>query len=499
MIPILTAQQIRALDAHTITHEPITSIDLMERACRAFTGWFTQHFDATKKIGIVCGTGNNGGDGLGVARQLVDWGYSVTVWVVKGTGKPSIDFEKNAERLVKLISITEIKDIPHHDIFSGIDILIDAIFGSGLSRPAEGIYARVIECVNAANAVKVAIDVPSGLYVDSAANGQFVQATYTVSFQLPKLVFFLPQYYPAVGQWTIVDIGLRKDFVRAQKTSFYYLTKKYCKKLLRSRKTFDHKGSYGHALLIAGSLGKIGAALLSTRALLRTGVGLVTVQLPRCGYSVIQTSVPEAMVLVDKHEDFITRCVSIDHYTVVGIGPGLGMAPETCDAFAKLLETATRPLVIDADALNMLALDKTLLSRIPKGSILTPHPKEFERLVGSWENDFDRLKKQQELAHRLQAVIILKGAFTSIATPAGEVFFNSTGNPGMATAGSGDVLTGILTSLLAQGYPAREAAQLGVFIHGLAGDLAANEMGMNSLIASDIVSSLPRAFKRLMD
>ncbi|MBA4058733.1 MAG: NAD(P)H-hydrate dehydratase, partial [Marivirga sp.] len=329
--------------------------------------------------------------------------------------------------------------------FTDRRILIDAIFGSGLTRPVTGIYAQVIQCINNAKAHKISVDIPSGLMADAPSTGPVVKADFTISFQLPKLSFFFPQYYPFVGEWTLVDINLSKEFIREAETKHFLLTQKGCRKILRKRHKFDHKGTFGHALLIAGSYGKMGAVILSSRAALRAGLGLLTVHIPRAGYSILQTAVPESMVSVDTHEDFFTHEPELTDYSVIGIGPGIGRAPETVMAFRAVLEQFKRAMVIDADALNILGENRELLALVPPGSILTPHPREFERLVGKWNDDFERLEKQRQLASQLQSVIVLKGAFSSITSPDGMVYFNSTGNPGMATGGTGDVLTGILT------------------------------------------------------
>jgi ADP-dependent NAD(P)H-hydrate dehydratase / NAD(P)H-hydrate epimerase len=499
MIRILNTKQIRALDAHTILHEPVPSIDLMERACRAFVSWFVQRIDATKKIGIVCGTGNNGGDGLGIARMLHDWGYPVKVWVVRGAVPETADFKKNLERIKDRPEISEIVTASDQGLFRDRDIMIDAIFGSGLSRPAEGIYAQAIRCMNETNAVRIAIDVPSGLSADQPSAGEIVKAHYTVSFQLPKLAFFLPGSHPFTGEWVTVDIGLNKNFIRESETSHFQVTRKDAARIIRPRKKFDHKGTFGHALIIAGSYGKIGAAVLASRAVLRSGAGLLSVHVPACGYSILQTALPEAMVSTDAHEHFFTKAPALEKYSTIGIGPGIGQEPATVKALAEVLENFRKPVVIDADGLNILGANPALMKLIPENSVLTPHPKEFERLVGKWENDFIRLEKQKHLAAQLKCVIALKGAYSSIATPEGKVYFNSTGNPGMAKGGSGDVLTGILTALLAQGYSAEETAILGVYLHGLAGDIGSQEKGTYALIATDLVEFLPQSFKSIVN
>jgi len=494
VLKILTPQQIKDLDAATIQQEGIQSIELMERACHEFVKWLAEKFDSTKKIGIICGTGNNGGDGLGIARILVEWGYSVRVWIIEG--KETEDFKINRQRLPAKITPTLFDESSNEKIFSGNDILVDAIFGSGLSRPADGIYQKAIERFNAHTCVHIAIDIPSGMFADKHSSGPIIKAEYTISFQLPKLAFLFPENDQFVGDWSIVDIGLSKSFAKKCETSFFYLTKRSIRKLLKVRSTFEHKGDHGKALLIAGSYGKMGACVLSSRACLRSGIGLLTVHVPTLGYSIIQSSVPEAMASVDINDHFFSESPILDSFNVIGIGPGIGKAEQTVRALKKVLESG-KPMVIDADALNILSENSALLYIIPKGSILTPHPKEFERLVGSWKNDFERLEKQIQFAKEIKSVVILKGAYTSIATPDGKVYFNSTGNPGMATGGTGDVLTGILTGLLAQKYTQETAAILGVYLHGLSGDLAARDGSLNTIIASDLIEYLPQAYRFL--
>jgi ADP-dependent NAD(P)H-hydrate dehydratase / NAD(P)H-hydrate epimerase len=496
MMKILNTEQMREWDAYTIQHEPVPSIDLMERASKTFVQWFTEKFDASKKVGIICGTGNNGGDGLAIARILKEWNYPVKVWIVKGDVKETVDFKANLEKLGSKIPAYEIKQSSDQGLFHDRDVLIDAIFGSGLSRPADGIYAQAIRCINRTNAVRIAVDIPSGLLADRPSSGEVVQANYTVTFQAPKLSFFFPQSQVYTGEWTCVDIGLNKPFVKETNTPYSFVTKRGAKSILKLRHKFAHKGEHGKALLIAGSYGKMGACILAARATLHSGVGLLTLHVPRSGYAIVQTAVPEAMASVDSNEQLFTECPSLESYQVIGIGPGIGRDDSTAAALRKTIASG-KPLVIDADALNILSEHRDLLRAIPSGSILTPHPGEFERLVGKWNDDFERLHKQIELAKETKATIILKGAHSSIATPEGKVFFNSTGNPGMATGGSGDVLTGILTGLLAQGYTAEEASILGVYLHGLSGDLVTQERSVYSLTASDLISFLPLAFRAL--
>ena len=490
---ILSTKQIRELDAYTIQHEPVASIDLMERASRAFTDWFTLHVDTAKKIAVVCGTGNNGGDGLAIARLLDDWGYSVKVWIVRGGVPESPDFKINYSKLPGRVLKTEIKSEGDRFSLDDSEVIVDAVFGSGLSRPPEGLYAHVIGVMNAAPALRVSVDIPSGLMADTHSSGSIVRAHYTISFQLPKLAFLLPENYPYTGEWVTVDIGLSKKFLREVSTLYSYTTLKEVAKLLKVRSKFDHKGAFGHALLISGSYGKMGAAVLASKAALRAGLGLLTVHVPACGYTILQTAVPEAMADIDDDQFVFSKAPDLQRYDTLGIGPGLGQDARTVKALGRTLEDFQKPVVLDADALNILGANRQLLHLVPAGSILTPHPKEFQRLTGPWKDDFERLEMQKQLATSLKSVVVLKGAYTSIA--AGDaVHFNSTGNPGMATGGTGDVLTGMLTGLLAQNYSAAEAAITGVFLHGLSGDLAADGLGTDSILATDLIENLPNAF-----
>ncbi len=497
MVKILSSKEIHELDRHTIEEEGIPSVDLMERACKAFTAWFAVRYRPGKRIGVVCGTGNNGGDGLGIARLLSIEGYQVQVMVVTQAGKPTSDFEINRNRLPSQIPCTDWNDSYSESLFSGVDIIIDALLGSGLSRPLEGTLERVVSMMNETSAIKIAVDIPSGLLMDRPSEGVIFKAHRTVSFQLPKLAFFMPSNAPYVGEWSLVDIGLSATFLSNQSCQHFLVTESDISKLFIPRKRFSHKGNFGHALLIAGSSGMMGACVLSSKAALRAGVGLLTAHIPKSEKNILPIAVPEALTEYDDNETCFSGISSPEKYSTIGIGPGLGKQKETLQGLTQLLESYRKPMVLDADALNLLAENAHLLHLIPTGSILTPHPKEFERLAGAWKDDFERLEKLRKLSIDLKSVIILKGAFTTIATPDGKIFFNPTGNPGMATGGSGDVLTGILTAMLSQGYSSVDASVISVYLHGLAGDLAARELGMISLIASDIINFVPKAFLQI--
>ena len=489
---ILSASQIRELDAYTIQNEPVSSLDLMERAARAFVCWLCARYDNRQKIVIFCGKGNNGGDGLAVGRLLSGKGYQVSVYVVHYTQKGSEDFQANLNQLGDFLAIHDIRHTDDIPALPADDLLIDALLGSGLSRPASGLLEKVIDALNTSPAEVLSIYIASGLYMDkvNAESDPIVKPDHTVSFQLPKLAFMMPHNESFVGKWHVVDIGLSETCIENTATPYYFTDAKTAKHLIRAREKFSHKGTFGHALLLAGSYGKMGAAQLSGGACLRSGVGLLTVHVARCGYTIMQIALPEAMVSVDMDENLITTLPELDAYSAIGVGPGLGKEPQTLKALEELLDTAKVPMVWDADALNLLSENPDLLKKLPEGTLITPHPKEFERLAGKSSDDYDRLERARRFAQDHTLIVCLKGAHTAVIFPDGSVHFNATGNSGMATGGSGDVLTGILTSLLAQKYPPQDAARLGVYQHGVAGDRAARLRTKVSMIASDIVENL---------
>ncbi len=494
---ILNAAQIKELDTFTIENEPIESIKLMERAATAFVRWFTEKFRKEQKVVLFCGSGNNGADGLAIARMLLQKMFEVEIYHVTSSSKTtSPNFQINEEQLSHLGVITPIatlKDIPNltNDI-----VLIDALFGSGINKPLEGIYTDVIAAINTANATVVAVDMPSGLYMDTQnESSTIVKADYTISFQVPKLAFMLPQHQEYVGDWYILYIGLSRAFIEEAKTTYYYSDENLIRNLIQKRSKFSHKGNYGKALIVAGSYGMMGAAVICAKGCLRSGTGLVKAYVPEAGFFILQNDLPEVIVLTDPNAEIITTLPDLTEFSAIGIGPGLGEHKETVAAFEKLLNTTKLPLVIDASALNILSKNKALLDKIPVNSILTPHFVEFERLFGKVENDYERLEKTKAFCKQQHVYMVLKGAHSAIVNPEGIVYFNSTGNPGMAKAGSGDVLTGIITGLLAQGYSSQDASLLGVFLHGYAGDAAARKLSQQSMLASDIVDGITYFFK----
>ncbi len=501
-LKILPVEKIREADAFTIAHEPIRSVDLMERAAEACFRWVSKKVKQDRQIRIICGMGNNGGDGLALARMLCNQGYETDVQIIRHTATPSADFSANFELLGDLpgIVITDVfESDPEIDVGED-DIVIDALLGSGLNKPVTGFIASVIGQINNSNALVIAIDIPSGLFADVAADHKkqvIVKADYTLTFQMPKLAFLMAENEIYTGRWKVLDIGLHPEYLEKAECSNFMVEKADCRNLYRPRSVFSHKGNFGHALLIAGSTGKMGAAVLAAKACLRSGVGLLTTHIPGDGFLIMQTSVHEAMVSIDPDDFRFSALPVLDIYDAIGIGPGIGMASETQAALKLLIQQSSVPLVLDADALNILGENKTWISFLPPGSILTPHPKEFERLAGPTSNHFDRLEMLRVFAMRFKLYVILKGANTAIACPDGNIYFNPTGNPGMATGGSGDVLTGIILGLLSSGYPTRDACILGTWLHGKSGDLAAKKISQEAMLPGDMIKMLGKSFKKI--
>ncbi len=494
---IFSAAQIKKWDAFTIANEPITSIDLMERASTACYKWLIGKNLGLYHFRIFCGNGNNGGDGLAIARLLIQNNCSVTVYIPEFGNKGSDDFQINLQRL-QLIS-TDIYFIRSANDFPEIqntDIIIDALFGSGLNKPLKGIAASLVTYINNKTAVKISIDLPTGLFADKSSKGNtVVKAIHVLSFQNYKLAFLLPENEKYCGEVHLLHIGLDKNFETKEKAAYELIDNEIIKIIYKPRNKFSHKGNFGHAALLCGSYGMMGAAVLSSHACLRSGAGKLTAYIPKCGYDILQTAVPEALCVV-AGEDYILPTPGIEKYDAVGIGPGIGMHPSHVTLLTAIFQKINNPMVIDADALNSIAQHPELLKLIPPCSILTPHPKEFEKLLGSTANDFERLQLALHKSKELNIYIILKGHYSFISTPEGRGYFNSTGNAGMATAGSGDVLTGVLTGLLAQGYSPLHTCLLGVYLHGLGGDFAAAKLSQEAMIAGDIINYLGEAFKQ---
>ncbi|MCM8570208.1 NAD(P)H-hydrate dehydratase [Gramella jeungdoensis] len=498
---ILSAEQLSEADKISIEKQGITSEKLMERAATlVFNEIHKRLQGAPIPVKIFCGIGNNGGDGLVVARHLIQHGYHVTVYVVNYSDKRSDDFLSNYERLKEVTNdwpklIKKENDFP--DIDTG-DFLIDAIFGIGLNRPIEGWVAKLVKHMNDSQAFTLSVDMPSGLFSDKVPGEKaaIIEADYTLSFQAPKLVFFLPETMDYVGDLQIIDIGLDREFLAGLSTKTYLINKDSVLPLYKQRKKNSHKGDYGHVLIAGGSYGKMGSVLLTATAALRTGSGLCSLYIPKCGYEIIQTGLPEAMVLTDPENDMVSDYPEDFDADVVCFGMGAGTDKKSVQALKKLLETSDSPVVIDADGLNILSANMELLGLLPENSVLTPHPGELKRLIGEWKDDFHKLEMVKAFSKKHKVVVVIKGAHTFTINRE-EIFINNSGNPGMATAGSGDVLSGVITSLIGQSYEPVVAAVLGVFLHGLSGDISSRELGYEGVMAGDIAANIGRAVKDL--
>ena len=502
---IFTSAQIHELDHYTIEHEPVSSIDLMERAAQTLTQAIRDTYTPSVPIVVFAGPGNNGGDALAVARMLAEKDYTVSAYLFNISRSLSSNCAINKKRLQNTKRIHEFVEIIEEfnppRLEQGM-VVIDGLFGSGLNKPLAGGFASLVKYINASPAEVVSIDVPSGLMTeDNTYNvrANIIRATYTLTLQQPKLAFLFPEFQSVIGQLRVLDIRLSQEGIQKIDTLHSIVEENDIRSRMLSRSAFAHKGQMGNALLIAGSYCMAGAAVLAARACLRSGAGKVTVNSPKRNIPIIQTSVPEAIIQNGTEETFFAEAIDTEDYDALGVGPGMGQSEQTAIALITQLRRTQCPIVVDADALNMLANHRSWQQQLPKGIILTPHPKELDRLEGHSADSYERLTKARNLAQRLQGYVILKGHYTAICMPDGRVSFNSTGNAGMATAGSGDVLTGILTGLLARGYKPQDACIVGVYLHGLAGDMAAQDLGEESLVASDIISYLPHAFKRLKE
>lgn len=495
---ILSKEQIYEADKLTAERQNITSTDLMERAGIQIFNWLHVRMQGAQvPIHVFCGIGNNGGDGLVLSRHLINHGYNVKMYAVNYSDKRSKDFLINYDLIKQTtkdwpLLLGKDSDLPS---ISKEDIIIDAVFGIGLNRPADKWVKKLFQHFRASQAFTVSVDIPSGLYTDKVpedADG-VVWANHTLSFQTPKLVFFLPQTAHFTKQWEVLNIDIDAQYLYEVQTQADLMGKFEAMTMYRPRNKFSHKGTYGHALIVGGSYGKIGAAILTSKAALSAGSGLVTAYVPKCGYLPFQSSLHEVMVLTDKNEEHLTN-VSLEFKpTVVSIGPGMGKNPETVKAFDGFLKENKSTLVIDADALNILSENKSFLKLLPENTVLTPHAKELERLIGEWKDDFDKIEKAKSFCKKHKVILVLKGAHT-ITVFGDKLYINSTGNPGMATAGSGDVLTGVIAGLIAQGYDNLTAAVFGVYLHGKAGDIGAEVIGYESLLATHIIDCLGDAF-----
>lgn len=495
---IFSKEQIYEGDKITAEKQSISSTELMERVGIQIFNWIHLRMQGAQvPIHVFCGIGNNGGDGLVLARHLINHGYHVKTYIVNYSHTRSKDFLINYDKIKNTtkdwpLLMTDADDFPeiHHDA-----IIVDAIFGIGLNRPVVDWVKLLFKHLKASKAFTLSIDIPSGLFPDQVPENEedVVWAGTTLSFQTPKLIFFLPETAKYTIQWEVLDIGIEPEFLYTTPTQYELIGKYEMLPIYKPRNKFSNKGDFGHVLVIGGSYGKMGAVTLASRAALVSGAGLVSAYIPKCGYSVLQSSFPEAMVITDSNEEIVSNIQLDIAPSVIAFGVGAGIATKTMDAFENFLKTNKAPLIIDADGINILAKKKSLLKLLPAETILTPHPKELERLIGKWKDDFDKLKKTQAFSKKYKLIVAIKGANT-ITVFKEKGYVNTTGNPGLATAGTGDVLTGIIAGLLAQGYQPLSATLFGIYLHGKSADIALEDFGYQSLIASHVIEYLGEAY-----
>jgi len=489
---LLSPQQIHEWDRYTIENEPVTSIDLMERAARQCTNFIIEQQLIRQSIKIFCGKGNNGGDGLAIARQLIEAGMQPVIYILEFGAKGTDDFQTNLTRLHQLTA--NIYFLQSQEFLPSIDkndLVIDALYGSGLNRSLKDLNAQLVEHINESNATVISIDIPSGMFIDrSSCNNSTVRATYTLTFQSLKLCFLIAENESLFGKVHVLDIGLLPEFLNTV-SGHELVTLNSIKSFYKPRSAFAHKGNFGHALLITGNKGKMGAAIMCAKACLRSGAGLTTLSTPKIYLPTVHATIPEAMCVIREEETALTK------FNTVGIGPGIGTDDISAELVSQTLENFSQSIVVDADALNIIAQHKEWLDKIPQDSILTPHPKEFERLFGKSGNEFERMELAVEMSKKYRFIIVLKGHYTLIASN-GKTFFNITGNAGLAKGGSGDVLTGMLTALLAQQYNSLHAALLGVYLHGLAADITSQTIAAEAMLAGDIIDHISDAFLELL-
>ncbi len=501
---IFRNDQIRAIDRYTIENDGVSALELIERVAEAATCEIISRWRPNKRIAIFAGPGNNGADALAIARILIEQGYRPEIFLFNiGGNRLSIDCKACRDRLLEYgdIDYTEVKGNFTLPDLSRNHLVIDGLFGSGLREPLSGGFMALVRYINESGATVVSIDVPSGMFSDwnnGVINRNIIHADLTLAIQFPRLAFFISDNAELIGEWKVLDIELSAEEIRNTTTDYYLVEKSDVRRVLKRRKPFSSKADYGSAMIIAGSYGMMGAAVLATKGALRSGAGKVSIHSARCGYNILQTSVPEALFEADKHDIAVTNMLLQHQYSSIAIGPGIGTHEVTINALEAFLKTAGNPVILDADALNCIALRPTLLNHIPILSIITPHAAEFDRLFGAQINAESRLKKAIEMSKYYNIIIVLKGHYTAVIRPDGKIYFNSSGNPGMATGGSGDVLTGVIASMMAQGYKPEVSALIGTYIHGLAGDIAAEEHGQYGVTASDIAENLGKAIRSIM-
>ncbi len=501
---IFTTEDIRAIDRSTIETEGVTARDLIERVADGVVGEIVSRWRPNKRTTVFAGPGNNGADALAVARQLIEQGFAPEIYLFNiGGDKLSSDCRQCRDDLLKLdgVNFTEVTGSFTLPELNSSYLVVDGLFGSGLREPLTGGFMSLVRYINESGAKVLSIDVPSGMFGDwnrGAINRNIIHASLTIAIQFPRLAFMMKENSSLVGEWKVIDIGLSNDAMRRTPTNFQIVDAAGMRMLLKPRSPFCSKADFGNLLIVAGKYGMMGAAIMAARGSLRSGVGKVTVHAPGWGYEVIQGQVPEAMFDPDRNDTVVSEIKQAHAYSAVAIGPGLGTSEATINALDSFLKSSGGPLVLDADALNCMSMRRTMLNMLPARSILTPHAGEFDRLFGTHSTDEERLLTAVKVAEDYDILILLKGHHTALVRPDGKIYFNSTGSPALATPGSGDVLTGVIAAFLAQGYKPEIAPLAGAYIHGLAGDIAADEHGEYGVTAGDIAANIGRAIRQTM-
>lgn len=502
---LFTTEEIRAIDRYTIEQEGVSSLELIERVAEGVTDEIASRWRPNKPTIIFAGPGNNGADALATARLMYERGFRPEVFLFNiGGDKLSVDCIAARDMLIHEVPEISFIEVQRHFTPPEITrnhLIVDGLFGSGLREELQGGFKALVQYINDESSTVVSIDLPSGMFGDwnpQIVNRNTIHATLTLAIQFPRLCFFIPDNAELLGEWKTIDIGLSEAAISHTAANFCLVEKRDIHRRLRHRKPCASKADFGNAILYAGSYGMMGAAVLAAKGCMRGGVGKLTVNAPKCGYQILQTAVPEAMFRHNRGDLNLTEIHPDRDFNAIGVGPGLGTNELTVKALEDFLASVNRPVVLDADALNCIALKPAMLNTIPVLSVITPHAGEFDRLFGPQPSGEARLRKAIEMAKFYNIIIVLKGHHTAVVRPDGKVYFNSSGTPAMATAGSGDVLTGLLLAMLAQGYVVELASIIAVYVHGLAGELAAAEHGEYGVTAGDIADNIGRAIRDIM-
>ncbi len=505
---IFSPNEVIEIFRHTTEEDGVSMIDIVDRVGKGVAAEVKKLSNPDTLIVVFAGWGPNGAYALAAARKLIEEGIEPMIFLFNIGNRITADCANQKKFLLKqhpdakFYEITQNFDIP---TLNNNCLVIDGLFGIELDRPLPKSFGLLMRSINESGATIVSIELPSGLFsvwnTNNSSSRDIIHATVTLAVEFPPLAYFMEENIPLIGEWKILDVGLSREAIKKSPHTYYLLTHRDIKHILRNREKGPGKNAYGSALLCAGSYGMMGAAVLAAKGCLRAGAGKVFCYAPQCGNTVLQTAVPCAMFVPDAGEKTITRIVPDREYQAIAIGPGIGVSNSTInavEAFLKLSAAKRHPLVIDADALNCIAERPIMMNYVPALSVLTPHSGEFDRIFGAQPSAEARLRKALEIAAYHNIILVLKGHYTAVVRPDGKVHINSSGTPALATPGSGDVLTGVITSLIAQGYTPETAAIIGVYVHGMAGQIAEEKHGEYGVIASDIAENIGKSIKTIM-